>query len=471
VENQTTTPIPTPDQIIRTSSTSPGTGGGNGINPTPVVIKEKKSRRWLIILLIVAIILTAVAVFFVLKSKSTTPKASSASTSTTKPTTTNTPKASRSTSAPTTGIANALLKSSQASQGVAIGYVKTPQVSMQSNPFMGHASAATSSYNTTVFYDNTTSTGSQILGLNVDSKAVVQLTNDQSGASDPVFSSVSQKLAYAQGGCSAAIKDLGADTTTVIKAGNQSATCYKPSAWSPDGKYLAYVGETETTIPNLGLIDIGSLFLYDLDTNSTVAVATPSGFNSVGSYSDVYWQDSSDIAAHFVNYGQYASILKEEVVSINVTSEKATDLVTPTNVDFSSVQLVGNTMYVIDSSPKELLSGLETTASLQPVTGSDNAGSFLLKTGLDGSTVTDIYDIAGQVGQQGTFSINHVVPTGSSTTKLYSPDGFSAYMVGWGQSYNDIIYMDVVSNKTEIHQYDISNKADEILVGDLPLIQ
>jgi hypothetical protein len=457
------------NQVALDSPVTPNNGTVIQGSPEPVIMQEKKPKHWLGVLLVILVLCAIGGGAYLFKTH--TKSGAQTATNSSRSSLNSSSQSSKTSTATATGISPALFKSSQAAQGIAVGYVEAKQVAMRSNPFMGQAYAATNPYEASIFYDNSTSSGNQIFGLTVDSKATAQVTTDQSGASDPVFSSVSQKLAYAQGGCSVAIKGIDDNTATTIKVGSQSSTCYEPSAWSPDGKYLAYVGETETNSTSLGLVDIGSLYIYDLATNSTTMITTPSNFNSVGGYADVFWQDPTDIAVHFVDYGQDASVLKEQVVSINITTQVSTNVVTPANVDYSSVQLVGNTMYAIDTQPQELLAGLETDGNLQAITGSDDFESYLLKTNNDNSAVTDIYGLSGQPGQQSTFSLEHLSPAGGEATKLYAPSGFSAYMLGWGQSYDDIIYMDVVSGQTEIHQYTISDNTDQTLVSNLPLTQ
>ncbi len=365
-----------------------------------------------------------------------------------------------------------LLQNGRSEKGVAIGYVVgRKQISIKSNLFDPEVYADSLNYQTAVFYDNQVSGIDQVFDLNLATNTTTQLTDGTLSANQPVFSSIDQELAYAQNECSVAIMSIASGTPTVIQNGSKSTTCYKPTAWSPDGHYLAYVGNTEISSPTLGLIGFSKLYIYNVNTKSSTPISAPTGFNSVGGYNDVYWQDSTHIAADYVDYGQMATILNQQLVLVDVSNQQTTNLPTVQNLDYSSVQLAGNNMYAISTQPDEIVTGIDTGSALQPLAGSADAGSFLLQTDPSGSMVNGIYDLAGQAGTQGSWTLNRLIPVSGQRTQLYNIKGISAYMLGFGKSYDNIIYMDVMSGEDEIHQYTISTNSDQTLITNLPLVQ
>ena len=451
-----------------TESAEPATKSDQSVEsqvvaPQVVGAETKKSKKGLTVALVFVLLgmLGGTAYYYFVLHKA--PKYS-ASTGTSA---SQTDKPAKVTTVPTSNIPTKLLQNGQPMQGVAIGYLVGKQVATRTNPFEGQAYAASNNYQAAVFYD---SSDGQISDVNVVTKATAKVTDDSSGATTPVFSSIDQKLAYTENDCSVAVMSVPTGVPTVIQKGDKSSTCYGPVAWSPDGKYLAYTGGTETQNQSLGLVNLVKLYIYDESTNTTSVLDTPSGFNSVGA-SDVYWQDATHIAVHYVDYGFAASIQSEKLTSVDVTNQQGSDLPTLHNLNYQSIQIVGNEMYATASFPGGLLYGPVNASSLQQVAGTDNTNTFLLQTDSSNSKVNSIYMTAGNPGTENSFKINQLNPNSGQIKQLYAPQDISTAMLGFGQSYDEIIYMEILSNKCEIHQYTISTDTDQVLVPNLPLIQ
>lgn len=384
----------------------------------------------------------------------------------------------------TAGVPNRLLQTSRYSHGVGVGYLlhKPTAASAQRSGLVGHASAAELSYSPAIFYTKQASDGTQVFALDTATKETKQLTHAQAGATHPVFASLLQRLAYAKASCSVAVLDMYANTDTVIQEGSQDVTavvpqegykspvCYTPAGWSPDASYLAVVGTYSTHTKDLGLVSFSDLYLYDYGTKKLAKVATPAGFNSLASADDVFWQTNITLAAHYVQRGQYAATVKEDLAFVDASTTTAKPVNIQTKLDLTSVQAIGKTMYVRGTDNK-LYAGTLATGELQAIAGSDATGTFLLKTETDKDTVTNILSLDGQPGMQDNFQLKSLPVSGGAKTVLYTPTSLSAYLLGWGATYDDVVYMDVLSMKSEIHSYNLTTKTDTVLLKDLPLIQ
>lgn len=96
-------------------------------------------------------------------------------------------------------------------------------------------------------------------------------------------------------------------------------------------------------------------------------------------------------------------------------------------------------------------------------------GPFLLRADPETSALEDVILMSGQAGIENSFQLLDLPLKGGEVEELYRPGGFSAYMLGWGNNFDQIIYMAVLSGKSEIQQYTISTGENVTLVPDLPL--
>lgn len=370
---------------------------------------------------------------------------------------------------PVENVPKYLLENDQSSMGVAVGYLKVNRQTTTGNWLIGrvHAEAETA-YKSGVFYKK----NDQIYVLDVATKKSEQLTMGQYVASDPVFASVSQRLAFSQGSCTVSAKDLTTKTEVVVKEGQSSGQCYKPVAWSPDGNKLAFVGIESKNSPDLGLVGFGTLYIYDFVLRSLTKYDAPTGYNSVKAYSAVAWKDNAEVIVSYVQWGKFASILKEQMVKIDVVSKATSEINTGVKFDLASLRTIGAREFAIGESPRQMLSGpTDGSNQFAPIDGGQDVGTYLLKVNSEGTAATDVYMLNGSAGSQDSFRLYVLPASGGQKAELYTPSDFSAYALGWGLSYDELIYMAVLSGKSEIHQYDISIKKDQVLVSDLPLIQ
>lgn len=370
----------------------------------------------------------------------------------------------------TTGIPSRPFQNGQTSKGTSIGYVKVDDgVSKKSSFFYGRAHAATNKYEPVLFY----SKNDQIFSLNTITRATLEVTPAGATASNPVFSSPLQMLAYRFGPCSIVIKDISSNTEEVVQQGSSDGTCYTPAAWSPDGTYLAYTG-TSSTSSELGLVSFTNLYIYTVASKTSAVVTMPTGYNSLAGADGLLWQDDKSLLGHYVKRGQYAATLKEAFFVHNLTTKASVEYPSPTNAYLGSGQLINDTLYLVSNDQpgyNKLLSGSVTDGKYLPVDGSDGTGSFLLETNDSSSTPSNIYVMTGVIGSENSLGISRLTTKNDQKTNLYNPKGFSAYMLGWGKDYDQIIYMAILSGKAEIQQYTISQDKNEVLVADLPMSQ
>lgn len=367
-----------------------------------------------------------------------------------------------------------LLQSNQSSRGVSVGYIKMQKPTSKGNLFVGHAYAESTDYHTGVFY---ITLDSRIHLLDTVTKVTTAVTTN--GSSAPVFSSISQSLAFKKE-CTVYAKKLGEDTETVIKEGVRYTTptdtasiCYAPSAWSPDGKRLAIIG-TSLADAKLGLVTLSKLYVYSIESKVLEAYDPPASFNTV--YGGIRWLGNDSIAVNSAEFGEFAKVLKQKPYKVRLSDKTYTELGDNFNYDFSTAQVVGNEVYARTTNgtgegPVALVSGPIDGGDLNKVAGSDDAGTFLVQTNSDATQATNIYMLNGSAGSENSFNLIKLPAAGGTATTLFSPKGYSAYMLGWGQDFDQIIYMAVPSGKSEIRQYTVSTQADIALVSDLPLIQ
>lgn len=325
-------------------------------------------------------------------------------------------------------------------------------------------------YDPIVFY----SKDQNIYSLNTASKGSQQITQDT--GSEPVFSSITQQLAY-QKTCSVYSTPLpqSSDEHTLIIEGvdyqgsgtfSKDVVCYKPVAWSPDGTKLAMSGMYSLNDPSLGLVSFNDIYIYDQKTKDIEKFSPPEPYNTTRHF---FWTDNTHLAAQYIQSGQYASTIKEDPFIVTTTSQSITPLTLRESLKLDAIQNVGGQFYTFDSSNTSLLASQTIDGDFKEVVKTQgNSGTFLLKAD-SSNALSDVLLLSGQAGLENSFKLLDFKTATSEMTELYNPNAFSAYMLGWGKDFDEVIYMAVLSGKSEVQQYTISTNKNETLVPDLPL--
>ena len=369
----------------------------------------------------------------------------------------------------TSGIPNYLYQSSQTSQGAAVGYLKIKQASYKSHGLLGSAiaSADNPNYQTAIFYPKSDG----IYAYSKDTKSNSKVAN----GTTPVFSSILQKLATSVD-CTISFHDFTNNSDTVVAtpsvAGTQPGSeCYRPVSWSPDGKSLLFTSNKPVSNTDIGLVTFSIPYIYDVASNKSTAVTIPDGFNSL--YGNGHWQDAKTIVLSYVQWGKFASILATETVTFSPSFNQSTKLVTPDGISVSSIQTASKALYILSTSGTVLYSGsgLESN-SLKPVSGlsADAIGSYLLEINDEGA-VTHIITAQGQAGIQGGVKFYDFTIANNSQKQFYAPDSYSSNLIGWDQSYDQLIYNKFISSTSsnQIRLHTISSGQDELLVDNVNL--
>lgn len=364
-----------------------------------------------------------------------------------------------------------LLQQSKNTSGVALGYVKTSKKSTSSNssPFFKKVLADTINYTPTIFYTSENNSAKQIMALDTVTKETRSLTSAGAiSASDPVFSSISQKLAYARSGKTELnVLNLDDNKETIIEPAKGSIQ-YTPIAWSPDGTKLAYIAiDQEMNTPNWGL---AKLYIYQEGVDNQ-EIKAPEGFNSVNSFADVIWSDTNTITGRYIDKGDFGKTLKEQLFNVDVISYKLSTTNSPITGPLTSVQTASDLDYFINSDPI-ILKKVSTTnkTDSSSIIGTEQLGSYLLRFN-EQDELSDIIYILGEPGSENSMTINSLTAKETQKSVLLTPPGISSYLLGWGTSYDELIYMVITHNTSEIHSLDLTSNTDALIVGDLPMIQ
>lgn len=373
-----------------------------------------------------------------------------------------------------TNVPEFLLESSQGSNGIAVGYLKKNEPATSSSFLIPKASAAEVEYEPIVFYSNL----DNIFSLNTVTKESKQVT--ETIGSNPVFSSIAQKLAFNKERCDVFVKDMSTNEDVLVVDGDDAfgaqgedgsvsissdAICYTPAAWSPDANKLAIKGTYSVNSTEMGLVGFIDMYIYDFASSSLTKIKPPEGFNTSQEFR---WLNNEKVLVKYAEFGAFASLIKEQITetSIEDNSHSPANLSNAFSID--SMRSVGKTLVAV-SEGKLLVSDTGAVADLKSVLAVNSIGNYLIKVAEDGETVDSLYTLDGQPGSQGSFKIQEVNIDEARTIDLYNTDGFSAYMLGWGLNFDEIIYMAVLSGESEVHQYKISTNTNEVLVPDLPL--
>lgn len=367
-----------------------------------------------------------------------------------------------------------LLESSQGSNGIAVGYLKKNEPATSRSFLVPKASAAEVEYEPIVFYSNL----DNIFSLNTVTKESKQVT-DTIG-SNPVFSSIAQKLAFNKERCDVFVKDMSTNEDVLVVDGDDAfgaqgedgsvsissdAICYTPAAWSPDANKLAIKGTYSVNSTEMGLVGFIDMYIYDFASFSLTKIEPPEGFNTSQEFR---WLNNEKVLVKYAEFGAFASLIKEQITETVVEDNSHNPTNLSSTLSLENMRTVGKTSVAV-SEGMLLQSDTGAIADFKPILAVNILGNYLIKGNATGDAIDSLYTLDGMPGSQGSFKIQEVKINETRTIDLYSPDGFSAYLLGWGLNYDEIIYMAVLSGKSEVHQYTISTGTNEVLVPDLPL--
>lgn len=431
------------------------------------VDRKKKIRSTALVVLLLVCLASAIRGWTYEMASSQTPKATAS------------PKASVAPQA-ASSVPSRLFDASGDTSGLAVGYVAKTLAGAGTNWFVPTADAAQQSYQTAVFYTKPVDSVNQIFALDVSTKTSSQLTSGTSAASDPVFSSVSQNLAYespyaaastSSGRCDLDVKNLTNGATIKI-ASSTTNVCYTPIAWSPDGTKLLYASVDNV----LSASDWGLVRLYVYQAGQPAAeLKAPTGNNSLEGMADAIWTDANTVEARFENKQQVGgSIVSQQLYTISVKTQDTTPLTSPIDGDLATIQLAGTDQYFQTSTPAAAVAvvpGSGPGAGVkQAVSGTSGAASYLLQLNSQ-SAVTSVIFVTGQPGEQNAMKIESVPKAGGTAKTVFTPAGFSAYLLGWAGNYNETLYVAVASGQSDIRMYNLQTKTDTDLVPGLSLVQ
>lgn len=149
-------------------------------------------------------------------------------------------------------IADSLISQTAIREGIGIGYTTKPAAPITVRAGVARAAAQDSAYRPTLWYTKFVNKTSEIFAYDITTRQETQITKADGQRHDqPVFSSVSQRLAYQSSltdnptddgqttytECSLQILDF-AQNNQLIKTLASPDRCYQPVAWSPDGDRL-----------------------------------------------------------------------------------------------------------------------------------------------------------------------------------------------------------------------------------------
>lgn len=375
-------------------------------------------------------------------------------------------------------IPKTLFQMTQSREGIALGYVeKEPnhESSLLRNLFIGRASAHQDEYDTVLFFKDSEGAISM---LNTVTKEISKIVDEK--GSSLVFSSVGQKLAYIKDdGCSVSLFDFDLSESNTILNGSvtfqdtindeieDEEICFSPISWSPNGNKLLLKGVYSVNNQEAGLMSINRLYIYDIETKAVEKLLLSEDDNSNGTYA--YWLDDVTILSSQEKRDTAFVAPTEELVTINI--KDTTHIVTKFDADIAlgTVQVIGNVFYAYSESNTSLVMGSCSEPSKISSLGAISGGGTFLVTSKGSSY--ELFTIDGTAGEENSFTLNKTVVSTGERVELHKPEGYSAYMLGWGSSYDEIIYMNVPSGKNEIHQYSISSDVDTLMVDDLSFIQ
>ncbi len=159
-------------------------------------------------------------------------------------------------------------------------------------------------------------------------------------------------------------------------------------------------------------------------------------------------------------------------MSYDSTTKKSTNYTSPKNLFLGGAQLINGTLYAASFSADSstIVSGALADGKYTTIKNTEDGAGFLTQLNTETNNPDYLMLMAGRGGTENSFSLSKVKVTDGEKTKLFSPGGFSAYLLGWGKDYDSVIYMDDLSLKSEIRQYTISTNKDVLLQSGIPLV-
>lgn len=365
-----------------------------------------------------------------------------------------------------------LLENNRGDANVTLGYLKSAKKTSSRGGLVPSAAAADADFASVMMYKaNSQSDGPQIFSYNSADGSTTQLTKQAGGASAPVFASVTQNLAYKMspntfdnGGITVKNLTTAAETVVVASRANVSNV---PIAWSPDGTMLAY-GSTnnDTTLPDWNMLKLN---IYT-SGKPVVEVPAPAGFNSLSSYFDVVWLNNSQLQVRFIKKIALGNTEKSQTFTVEVKDQTAIASDTVLEGELSEFQTIGETLYFLGQKPAALKAvKLAPQAVVQVVPGTEGAKTFALRLNEQGELSGLLYT-TGEAGTLGAVKLFSADADGSNPAEVMTFSGYGGGVIGWGQSYDELVYILVLSGKREVHVYNLKTKTDKVILTNLPLV-
>ena len=105
------------------------------------------------------------------------------------------------------------------------------------------------------------------------------------------------------------------------------------------------------------------------------------------------------------------------------------------------------------------------------IEGTSLAGQdYLVRQDVQTQKATELVVSEGQPGSLDSFVFKSINLADKKQEVLHKPGGFSASILGWSKDYGSFIYFSYLSGKSEVHLFNLADKSDNLLLGDLPLI-
>jgi hypothetical protein len=375
-----------------------------------------------------------------------------------------------------------LLAESENRAGVSLGYLTQAAEPLASTlPLVSTARAAAVQYAPTMFYAKAVDGIPQLFSYTLKNKTETQLTTNQEyGYGKPVFSSMSQQLAYERypewnasrnqpyyGRCEVIVRDMKANQV-LWRSTSKPDTCLRPVAWSSDGtKLLLLQVVLGDATQNKFLVYVApSAPLAELARPADISPNTPVGFGD--------WVSNDEII------GSYWSSTKQWTPYRHTLSSGAAEKLNvplPNAKSFTTAldQLFFLTRPTISSDVTERIAyiSLSDAGTAREVNGPTAVYDYLLRPTDDTERISEIvYSNALNTTEMpgGIYT----VPVGGGTPELKKKTfSDTPTFVGWAEDYYTVIYRITPggsgSGGAEIHALNLKTNLDTTLLSGLTL--
>ena len=363
----------------------------------------------------------------------------------------------------TTILPQSLYEQSKTVNGTTVGYVKKEQAKKTGFNISKRVYAEELQYETYLFFVN----GGKIHGLNTETKEdkIMSEAADVS-SKNPAFSSVTQMLAYTNEN-DLIVKSVSASSEEPNKISDSYGTIW-PITWSPDGTRLfAYI--LPSAAPGTDAYASAKFAVYSTNTQKLSVLSAPNGFNNVADTQNIEWLNNNDLNIEFAQKTKFGEFTSKSWFKLSVDTNNTVQITLPYD-NVATVRRVGEEVFF--KTGGKLVYAPKTDLNKQtPIQGGDLAGiDYLVRQNTQTQKASDIIYADGTPGSQDSFVFVRINLADQKPEELYRPGGFSASILGWSKDYSSFIYMSYQSGKSEVHLYNLTDKKDTLLLGDLPLI-